>query len=281
MPVECRELQKSRRITFGESADYYYIVTGTDAETAALAAALATAPATVASDGRTLQRQPAELEPVLVDGERSLYEVHVPYKIAGSEKTNADGNPQPPLQPNDSTFQFDTTGGTQHITQSEATVGAYGVNPADHCGGIGFDGENFQGTDITVPVFKFSETHYFAPGAVTPEFTFNLFFTTGKVNADAFREYDPGEVLFLGAVGARRGRHRDDLWEITFHFAASKNRTLLEVGGITVDDKLGWEYLWVEYEPFIDVAAKARSKRPRAVYVERVYLLTEFQGLGI
>jgi hypothetical protein len=132
-----------------------------------------------------------------------------------------------------------------------------------------------------VPVYKFSETHYLSPDTVTDEWKFNAFFTTGKVNSDAFRGFDAGEVLFLGCTGSRRGRHRDDLWEITFHFAVSKNRTLLEVGGITVDSKLGWEYLWTAYEAAIDTTANMRIKSPKAVYVERVYLLTEFQGLGI
>jgi hypothetical protein len=100
-------------------------------------------------------------------------------------------------------------------------------------------------------------------------------------NNDPFRGFDPGEVLFLGATGIRRGDGRDDLWEITYRFAVSQNRTAFTVGSIPVGGKLGWDYMWVRYADEVDDTAGQVVKRPAAVYIEKVYYGTRFASLGI
>ena len=70
-----------------------------------------------------------------------------------------------PRETGDSTYQFDTGGGTQHITHSIKTVGKYaapGKTAPDFKGAIGVTLDNVEGVDITVPVYHFSETHYLA-----------------------------------------------------------------------------------------------------------------------
>jgi len=65
--------------------------------------------------------------------------------------------------PKESTYTFDTGGGTQHITQSFKTKGSYpapGFAAPDFRGAIGVTHEDVEGVDITVPVYNFSETHY-------------------------------------------------------------------------------------------------------------------------
>jgi len=188
---------------------------------------------------------------------------------------------QPVMDP-DGRFSFDTGGGTQHVTQSLATVGRYGPKATTKLqGAIGFDGKNVQGVDITVPVFNFTETHWFRNDQVTQAYKLLLFRKTGKYNTDAFRGFAPGEVLFLGAAGDRQGDDPDDRWELTFKFAAMPNRSNFQVGGITVASKLGWEYLWVQYDDEADDDKKQVIKKPVAVYVERVYEGTPFSQLGI
>jgi len=180
-----------------------------------------------------------------------------------------------------SVFQFDTGGGTQHITQSLATVGAYapvGQTPPDFGGAIGVTRDNVEGVDITVPVFNFSETHYLADAMVTVAYQDTLFRLTGTVNNAMFRAFYAGEVLFLGASGSKRA---EDDWEITFRFAGSPNRSAISIGDITGIVKNGWEYLWVRYEDAEDAVAQALVKRPVAVYIEQVYEYTDFSLLGI
>lgn len=182
----------------------------------------------------------------------------------------------------DGRFSFDTGGGTQHVTQSLATVGRYGPKATDKLkGAIGFDGKNVQGVDITVPVFNFTETHWFRDNQITQAYKLKLFGKTGRYNTDVFRGFAPGEVLFLGAAGDRQGDDPDDKWELTFKFAAMPNRTNFHIGDIAVASKLGWEYLWVQYDDEADDDKKQLIKTPAAVYVERVYEGTTFSDLGI
>ncbi len=191
--------------------------------------------------------------------------------------------PEPQQQDNpESTFAFDTGGGTQHVTQSLATIGRYGPAASTALGGaIGYDGQNVAGVDITIPVYQFSETHYLVPSAVTQAYKLTLMGLTGAVNNAVFRGFQAGEVLFLGAGGSRRGTDPDDRWEISYKFAASPNQTGMAVGSIAGIQKRGWDYLWVQYGEDVDATAKVLIKKPIAVYVEQVYPIASFAGLGI
>ncbi len=181
----------------------------------------------------------------------------------------------------ESQYSFDTGGGTQHISQSIVNVGSYaapGFSAPNFFGAIGVTDDRVEGTDITVPVFNFTETHYILNELVTPAYKLALFNLTGKVNGGGFKGFAKGEVLFLGASGAKRGL---DDWEITFRFAASPNVASLTLGSITGISKEGWQYLWVRFIDDEDATAKALIKRPVAAYVEQVYPYGDFSGLGI
>jgi len=189
--------------------------------------------------------------------------------------------PRQPPQMGDSSYQFETGGGTQHITHSIQTVGRYappGKTAPDFQGAIGVTHDNVEGVDITVPVYNFSETHYIAVELVTNSYKATLFYLTGKVNNAPFRGFATGEVLFLGASGSQRGQED---WEITFKFAASPNVQNMTIGDITGINKKGWEYLWVRYADDVDANANALIKKPIAAYVEQVYQYADFSLLGI
>ena len=190
------------------------------------------------------------------------------------------GRTEPP-QTGDSTYSFDTGGGTQHVTQSLATTGVWaapGVFPPNYRGGIGVTKDGVEGVDITVPVYNFSETHYIDAALVTGAYKSTLFYLTGTVNNGGFRGFAAGEVLFLGAAGSLQGQED---WEISYRFAASPNVQGLQVGDITGIAKRGWDYLWIRYADIEDSDAKMLVKRPLSVYVEQVYPYTNFAGLGI
>lgn len=187
---------------------------------------------------------------------------------------------RPPTEVGESSFSFDTSGGTQHVTQSLATVHRYAASGTapDFGGAVGVTHDNVEGVDITIPVYSFAETHYLAASFVTQAYKGTLFNLTGKVNSGSFKGLAAGECLFLGASGSKRGA---DDWEITYRFAGSPNRTGLVVGPISGIAKKGWEYMWVRYADSEDVAAKAIVKKPIAVYIERVYDEGNFAALGI
>lgn len=181
----------------------------------------------------------------------------------------------------DSQFSFDTGGGTQHITQSLANIqrqAAPGFVAPNFFGAIGVSEDRVDGTDITVPVFNFTETHYLDDAAVDGAYKLALFSLTGRVNNAGFKGFAKGEVLFLGASGSKRGL---DDWELTFRFAASPNASGLTVGSINGINKEGWHYLWVRFADDEDAVSKTLIKRPIAAYVEQVYPYGDFSGLGI
>ncbi|MCE9532476.1 MAG: hypothetical protein K8T89_15350, partial [Planctomycetes bacterium] len=133
-----------------------------------------------------------------------------------------------------------------------------------------------EGVDITVPVFRFSETYSIPAALITHAYKLTLFNLTGRTNNAPFKGFATGEVLFLGASGSRRNLEK---WEIAYQFAASKNAVGLKVGDLIGIAKKGWEYLWVRYADVVD--QKVLVKQPESVYIERVYESGNFAQLGI
>jgi len=267
VPVAVLEKFDSRVAGAGDSpsAELKYVVRGTSDEQAALAALESTSPSTYAG----LVRQGWEVEPV-GDGSE-FWEGSVRYGRYSAA----------PRQVGQSVFSFDTGGGSTHLTQAKEHIASYapsGETPPDFGGAIGVTHDAVEGCDIVVPVYNWSETHYFAASHVTGAYKATLFAITGRTNSGPFEGFATGEVLFLGASGSTRG---DDTWEITFRFAASPNVTGLVIGTITGINKKGWEYLWVRYKDAEDSEAKCIVKVPASVHVERVYDAANFAGLGI
>ncbi|MFA6715948.1 MAG: hypothetical protein WCS27_11275, partial [Victivallaceae bacterium] len=141
----------------------------------------------------------------------------------------------------ESVYSFDTGGGSQHLTQSLETISKYPSAAPNYNGAIGYDGEDVKGVDVTMPIMNFSETHYLKPSKVTTKYKKTIGELTGSVNKGSFKGYSEGEVLFLGASGSRRGDTTNDLWEISYKFAVSANRTNIKVGDLTVTKKEGWD----------------------------------------
>lgn len=273
MAITCTENATSGQLTDGKSGELLYTIKGTDDRAAAITALKAASPTTLGD----LIRQPVQVDPLFIDTanpDACLWTGTVSYAPTDYQEPPATG---------DSSFSFDTGGGTQHITQSLGMIQKYAASGTapDYKGAIGVTKDSVEGVDVTVPVYTFSETHYIAAADVDDTYKGKLFNLTGRVNLATFRGLAAGECLFLGASGSRRGTGPDDDWEITFRFAGSANATGLSVGSITGIDKKGWEYLWVRYQDEVDETAQAMVKRPVAAYVEKVYKDGNFADLGI
>ena len=259
MPITIDEKFDSREATVSDdpSTELLFVVQGTDDDATVKALVAATAPAVYAG----LVQDSFSIKPL----GGGVWECSVQYAEIQSE----------------SQFTFDTGGGNQHLAQSLQTVGSFpapGETAPDFQGAIGVNDDQVQGTDITVPVYNFTETHYIDDALVTPAYKATLFSLTGRVNNAPFKGFAVGEVLFLGASGSKRGF---DDWEITFRFAASPNVSGLSLGSITGINKEGWQYLWVRFADDEDGASSTLIKKPVAAYVERVYEYGGFAGLGI
>jgi hypothetical protein len=239
--------------------DLVYIVSGTDDDTVAEATAAANLPAIYF--GLLLQSFHVERVAELV------WEVTARY---GKKEKKEVG---------DSTFEFDTTGGTQHITQALETVGFAGVAGApDLQEAINVTKDSVEGCDIVVPQYAWSESFIIDDADVDGAYKAILFALTGRTNDAPFRDFADGEVLFKGARGSKRGK---DDWEINFSFAASPNVVGLQIGALPPcgDVKGGWDYVSVNYVD--DVDANTLIKRPAFMRILRVYESGDFSLLGI
>ncbi len=262
MPVVILEKYSSRQATVSAespSADLEFMVLGTEDELEVKVLVEATIPVLYA--GLVFQSY------------------HIEHQGGGVWEVSSRYGKKEPKEPGASSFSFDTGGGTQHVTQSKETVQRYGVSnltAPDFKGAIGVANDSVEGTDVTVPVYNFTETHYIPVALITQAYKKKLFELTGAVNDAPFKGFDAGEVLFMGASGSQRGR---DDWEITYRFAVSPNAEDLVIGDIAGIEKRGWDYLWVRYADAED--ENTLVKQPVAVYVERVYEEGNFFLLGI
>lgn len=213
--------------------------------------------------------------------------------VVNYEKEGANDEEKP--EPLKRSRSFDTSGGTQHITQA-LPVGSgqsldfetrFPSNATNQSGAIGVDGDSVAGVDIVVPALQWTETYDVPSAFVTSEYIKGVAALTGTVNDDTFRTFAAGEVLFLGCSGTHEWDEErgDGPWNLSYKFVASPNvgngETLspLTIGNITGISKKGHDYLWVRYEP--SVSSNALIKLPKAVYVDKVYRDGDFSGLGI
>jgi hypothetical protein len=208
------------------------------------------------------------------------------------EKIGADDSTQ--TAPLKRARSFDTSGGTQHITESVtgADKGAYaagGATPTSMGGAIGVDDNGVNGVDIVIPALQWQESYDVPSNYVTSAYIRNLAIVTGSVNQATFRGFAPGEVLFIGASGNHEwdDQRGNGPWSLSFKFVASPNagagKTLpaMSIDGITGIEKGGHDYLWIQFAKIEDSAKAQMARRPFAVYVDKVYKDGDFSLLGI
>jgi hypothetical protein len=196
---------------------------------------------------------------------------------------------------------FDTTGGTQHITQAAGgsvtvfrgsggsstvvTQGSERRYPAgsapDMSQAIGVDSNGVNGVDIVSPQLQWQESYDVPDVYVTNNYIRGVSALTGTVNNASFRGFAAGEVLFLGCSGShewddQKGRGP---WSLSYRFVASPNVTSQTIGSISGIEKKGHEYLWVRYEE--STSGSDLIKKPKYVYVDKVYKDGDFSALGI
>jgi len=207
------------------------------------------------------------------DDSDTIYEGTVTY---GPRTNNSpDGN-------NDPTYSFELSVEQRRTTQSLQQF-AYGAFAPDYKGAINVQEDGtVEGVDLNFPVFSWNETHYLKYSRVNRAYFFTLFNSVARMNAAPFRDFARGEVLFLGCSGSKRASAQD--WEMQFRFVASPNVSNLEIGDVTVTEKLGHDFLWVRYEAETQVpggGGTLLARIPKHVFVERVYQFTDMNALKL
>ena len=195
MPTSLTERIDSRRVTLDgngnpESAEFIYILRGVADDASATTLVTTSTPGAYGQ----LDRVGMDLEPVHIDTANlgsCIWNVTVHF---GKQ----------PETTGSWTFEFDTGGGTQHVTQSKATISkkaASGTAP-DFKGAIGVTKDSVEGVDVVAPVMNF--TGRYVTSGVTGNYIVGLYQLTGKTNAATWTasfagvgvQFDAGEVLF-------------------------------------------------------------------------------------
>lgn len=201
------------------------------------------------------------------------------WDVTAHYESLGEDDPQRP-DPVKRTRQFDTAGGTAHVSVGFGER-SYGDNPPDMKKAIGVDGETVHGVDIVVPALQWTESYDVANAYVNASYIRNVSGLTGCVNAGSFRGFEAEEVLFLGCSGSQQwdSERGDGPWTLTYKFVASKNETDLTIGEIDGVVKKGHDYLWVTYDTVVE--SDRAIQRPKHVYCTQVYRKKDFSILGI
>lgn len=228
--------------------------TGTTDQSFVHSYALGATPAIVSTVYGTLHRQDVRVRQTAYN----QFTVQVPY----GKRKNETG---------EWTWDFDTTGGTVHITNAKEEVSRYPSSDApDQKGAIAVDGDQVHGVDIVIPAMKVNVQYKHPLGNITLSQAKYLNSITGSTNTDNFLTFAPGEVLFLGARGSD-GTNAEAT--VHYQFAVSGNVSGQSIGSIAGVAKKGWEVLWIRYEDAEETEGGNTYpvRTPKFVYVDRVY----------
>ena len=249
-----------------ESATLHYVLTGTNTESTARVLAAGYSSALYGALYRT--------SIALKEVGAMVWDVTVTYGPLQKKEPEA----------GDSSWSFDTTGGTMRITQTLEHIADFqaGADGAiDNHGAIGVnENGDVEGVDVIDHAFKWKENHKLLLAGFGWAYTEILEALTPSINDAPFRGKPAGTVIFEGATG---GQSVKDplLLEVTYNFRYSLAVVGQMAGDIANIDKDGHEYLWIQYETTDDAVGKTLAKQPRQANVERVYEPGDFSELGI
>lgn len=175
---------------------------------------------------------------------------------------------------------WDTTGHTEHRTQSRSTQ-SYGVNPPDFENAINVSGNSVNGIDVVSPNLRYSETWIMPVSvAMNCQYVEAVYTRTGTVNLNQFRCFKPGEALFMGARAQWQGDQ--PFVPVTFDFECRPNVDDFSVGtqaNIPAFPKEGWQYVWFLYETDVNNARLVRHAI--AAYKETLYEKKDWSAMQI
>jgi len=169
------------------------------------------------------------------------------------------------------TFDFDTTGGTEHVTNSLETVEKYPSGTApDYKGAIDVVNHEVRGTERVVPTSRLNVTFAHPVGVITMNYCKYLEDLTGYYNSAPMFGRAAGQMLFLGARASDGSQVEASC---TYSFAIRRNWSGVSIGDITGIDKLGWDHHWIKYQEVTTTVGSDSYtvQRPKFVYVERIY----------
>lgn len=252
------------------SIEVPYIVFEVEDEDTALNAVLATAP-------QSMQDLP--LESIEIDSRENdtTFTVNAIYKSEQQEST--------PIADDDSedepTVSFDCGGGMKHLNYSLSQRKAYGEKDAG--GSIGWNGKpgddcEIAGVDVPTAQLRETYTKLMRISNLGTTYKRNVAALVGKVNSGSFKGWLPGEVMFLGMSYSTPAKKAKKV-TVTFNFAIQLNETAVKIGGKSIGNKKGFEYVWAISKT---TAANGIPKvEVEGIYVDQVCEYASFSALGL
>ncbi len=205
-----------------------------------------------------------------------VYDAEVVFAYRTShEQINEPSYEQPQIAEFD--YTYTTAGGTAHITHSLATLGAAGADIRNFDGGIGWNGDSFDGVDIVTPRVEFSIGVNWPKTFFTQAYRLTLANATGCINSQAWNGFAAGCVLFRGVSASPQSYKRtlldgstlkDYYWRAQYAFEASPAST--RTFNSTTLVKRGFDYLWALTEKIESPTGNLES-RVVQMNVEQVY----------
>lgn len=248
---------------------------------AARAAVVAAAPTDFTFNGRTMNRddaqisvRPASDDPALKDD----YIVTVPYandQVQTSEDQAEQANQaEEELAAGGVVWAFSVGGGQTHVTTAES-VSTHGEVEPDVVGVIGASKDGVAGVDIPDGAFAFSIKQRVVVDAAVVATIRSI---QKKVNSDTFKGLVAGECLFLGLQSSDFVLGQKA--ELTYLFATIPNKAAMTVPGIAgTIPKKGWEHLDLYYA--MKAGDKTLIHKPVGAQVTRPIEFTAFAPLGL
>jgi len=183
-------------------------------------------------------------------------------------------------QPLEASFSFQIEAPRLKLTQSLETISSTGRNastPKDYKGAIAPDKDGkVQGAEVP-PQVASTWTRTVSGLIVTMNFYRTLVARAGRTNQFEWYGFLPRELLYMGCDGQFK---QGEGWTLTHKFGVELTRNDIPIcDGLTVDEKKGFEYLWVDYEEIEDGPSVVTV--PKAAYVEKVFEDTDFTFLGL
>jgi hypothetical protein len=137
-----------------------------------------------------------------------------------------------------------------------------------------------EGVDTIIPGLSITVTQRMAGASLTPAYALEVADLIGKYNSDIFMGVFPaGSIQFIGGDAALSFAINNPIAggppldpqdrELSFEFLYSPNLTGITIGTITGINKLGHQYMWIDWESAI-VSSRA-VRRPLAVYVQDLF----------
>lgn len=262
-----------------KESEISYLVIGASSKTAAKDAILKDAP----TENEGLFRSGIRFDGY---GDGGEIEMTVIYENPDNESGGASSGTGSSSESDPPTAAFDCGGAPKRLNYSSKpprkaySAEGYSKDPGGAIGWNGKTGPECEIAGIEIPIGEMRETYtkVMSRGKLTVDFKRKVNRLVGKVNSTAWKGWEAGEVMFMGAsyTAPLKGTTRVT---VTFNFTVRENEKDAKVNGISCGSRKGFEAIWAV--PSSKSANNLQKVDVDAVYISEVCESADFGILGL